>query len=134
MTGGMNHSDISSPIVRRRRSSAEVAALLSIFERSGQSMREFCGQHQMSVSSFSSLHRRHADKRSFAPASSSATPHAPSATTFLPVKIVEGHPVAAVVTKSSSLYVEIPGGVRFAVERDFDSHTLRRLVAALGKE
>jgi len=53
---------------------------------------------------------------------------------FLPVKIVEGRPVAAVVTKSSLLYVEIPGGIRIAVERDFDDLTLRRLVAALGKE
>ena len=97
-------------------------------------MRDFCRQHQMSVSSFSSLHRRHAGKRSSAPASSSAKPHAPSATAFLPVKIVESHPVAAVVTKSSSLYVEIPGGIRIAVERDFDGLTLRRLVAALGKE
>ncbi len=97
-------------------------------------MRDFCRQHQMSVSSFSSLHRRHADKRSSAKALSAAAHYAPSVAVFLPVKIVEGHPVAAVVTKSSSLYVEIPGGVRIAVERDFDSHTLRRLVAALGKE
>jgi hypothetical protein len=50
------------------------------------------------------------------------------------VKIVEAHSVAAVVTKGPSLYVEIPGGVRIAVERDFDDLTLRRLVAALGKE
>ena len=42
--------------------------------------------------------------------------------------------MAAVVTKSPSLYVEIPGGIRIAVERDFDGLTLRRLIAALGKE
>jgi hypothetical protein len=130
----MNQSVISSPIVRRRRSSAEVATLLSTFERSGQSMRDFCRQHQMSVSSFSSLHRRHADKRSSAKASAAAAQDAPSAAAFLPVKIVEGRPVAAVVTKSSLLYVEIPGGIRIAVDRDFDGLTLRRLVAALGKE
>ena len=97
-------------------------------------MRDFCRQHQMPVSSFSGLYRRHAGKRSSAPASSSAKPHAPSATAFLPVKIVEAHSVAAAVTKTSSLYVEIPGGIRIAVERDFDGLTLRRLVAALGKE
>jgi len=50
------------------------------------------------------------------------------------VKIVERHPEASVVTKSSSLYVEMPGGIRIAVERDFDGLTLRRPVAALGKE
>ena len=130
----MNQSVISSPIVRRRRSSAEVAALLSTFEQSGQSMHDFCRQHQMPVSRFSSLHRRHAGKHSSAPASPAAAHYGPSATAFLPVKIVEGHPVAAVVTKSSSLYVEMPGGIRIAVERDFDGLTLRRLVAALGKE
>ncbi len=108
--------------------------MVSTFEQSGQSMRDFCRQHQMTVSSFSGLYRRHAGKRSSAAASSPATPHAPNATAFLPVKIVESHPVAAVVTKSPSLYVEIPGGIRIAVERDFDGLTLRRLVAALGKE
>ena len=130
----MNQSVISSPIVRRRRSSAEVAALVSTFEQSGQSMRDFCRQQQMTVSSFSSLHRRHAGKRSSGMASSPAAHHAPGAAAFLPVKIVEKHPVAAVVTKSPSLYVEIAGGIRIAVERDFDGLTLRRLVAALGRE
>jgi hypothetical protein len=38
------------------------------------------------------------------------------------------------VTKTPSLYVEILGGIRIVVERDFDGLTLRRLVAALGKE
>ena len=108
--------------------------MLSTFEQSGQSKRDFCHQHQLSVSSFSGLHRRHAGKRSSAPASSSATPHVPGVAAFVPVKIVGGRPVAAVATNSSSLYVEIPGGIRSAVERDFDGLTLRRLVAALGKE
>ena len=97
-------------------------------------MRDFCRQHQVSVSNFSSLHRRHTGKHSSAPGSSSAAHDASSATGFLAVKIVESHPVAAVVTKSPSLYVEIPGGIRIAVERDFDGLTLRRLIAALGKE
>jgi hypothetical protein len=130
----MNQSSISSPIVRRRRSSAEVAALVSTFEQSGQSMRDFCLQHHMPVSSFSSLHRRHAGKHPTATASPAAAHDAPSAKAFLPVKIVERHPEASVVTKSSSLYVEMPGGIWIAVERDFDGLTLRRLVAALGKE
>lgn len=97
-------------------------------------MRDFCRQHRMPVSSFSNLHRRHAGKHSSAMASPAAAHCAPSAAAFLPVKIVERHRVAAVVTKSPSLYVEIPGGIRIAVERDFDGLTLRRLVAALGKE
>ena len=97
-------------------------------------MRDFCRQHQMTVSSFSGLYRRHAGKRSSATTSPAAAHDASSATGFLAVKIVESHPVAAVVTKSPSLYVEIPGGIRIAVERDFDGLTLRRLIAALGKE
>ena len=108
--------------------------MLSTFEQSGQSMRDFCRQHQMPVSSFSSLYRRHAGKHSSATASPTAVHHAPRSSAFLPVKIVEVQPAAAVVTKSSSLYVEIPGGIRIAVERDFDGLTLRRLVATLGKE
>jgi len=35
--------------------------------------------------------------------------------------------------KSSALFVEMPGGIRIAVEQDFDGLTLRRLVAALGR-
>ena len=130
----MNQSVISPPIVRRRRSSAEVAALVSTFEQSGQSMRDFCLQHHMPFSSFSSLHRRHADKHSSAMVSPAAAHDAPGTTAFLAVKIVEDHSVPGVVTKSSSLYVELPGGIRIAVEQDFDGLTLRRLVAALGKE
>ena len=130
----MNQLVNSSPNVRRRRSSAEVAALLSTFEQSGQSMRDFCRQHQMSFSSFSSLHRRHVGKHSSAMASPAAAHYGPSATGFLPVKIVEGHHAAAVVTKTSSLYVEMPDGIRIAVEQDFDGLTLLRLVATLGKE
>jgi len=66
-------------------------------------MSDFCRQRQMSVSSFSSLHRRYAGKHSSAKASPAAAQDAPSAAVFLPVKIVEGRPVAAVVTKSSLL-------------------------------
>jgi hypothetical protein len=130
----MNQPVISSPIVRRRRSSVEVAALLSNFERSGQSMRDFCRQHQMSVSSFSSLHRRHVGKHSSSMASPATAHDASNTAAFLAVKIVQGHPAAAAVTKTSSLYVEMPDGIRIAVEQDFDGLTLRRLVAALGKE
>ncbi len=108
--------------------------MVSTFEQSGQSMRDFCRQRQLSISSFSSLHRRHAGKRSFGTASPAAAHHAPGAAAFLPVEIVESHPVAAVATKRPSLYVEIPSGIRIAVDRDFDGLTLRRLVAALGKE
>jgi 3-hydroxyacyl-CoA dehydrogenase len=130
----MKESVSTSPVKRRRRSSAEVAALLSAFEQSGQSMRDYCRQHQMPVSNFSGLLRRHAGEHSSARALPAAEPHASATTAFFPVKIVEDRRTAAVAVQSSALFVEMPGGIRIAVERDFDGFTLRRLVAALGRE
>ena len=130
----MKESVSTFPVKRRRRSSAEVAALLSAFEQSGQSIRDFCRQHQMQVSSFSSLHRRHAGKHSSARSLPTAEHHASATTAFFPVEIVEDRRMSTVAVKSSGLIVEMAGGIRITVERDFDSHTLRRLVAALGKE
>ena len=130
----MNQTINTFPVKRRRRSSAEVAALLSAFEQSGQSMRDYCRQHQMSVSHFSSLLRRHAGKHSSARALPAAEHHASATAKFFPVEIVEDRRAAAVAVKSSALFVEMPGGIRIAVEQDFDGLTLRRLIAALGKE
>ena len=130
----MSQTVNTSPVKRRRRSSAEVTALLSAFEQSGQSLREYCRQHQMPVSNFSSLLRRHAGKHSSVRALPAAGHHASATTAFFPVEIVEDRRAAAVAVKSSTLFVEMPGGIRIAVERDFDSPTLRRLVAALGRE
>ena len=130
----MKESVSTSPVKRRRRRSAEVAALLSAFEQSGQSMRDYCRQHQMSVSHFSSVLRRHAGKHSSARALPAAEHHASATAKFFPVEIVEDRRAAAVAVKSSALFVEMPGGIRIAVEQDFDGLTLRRLVAALGRE
>ena len=97
-------------------------------------MRDFCRQQQMLGSSFSSLHRRHAGKHSSARALPAAEHHASATAKFFPVEIVEDRRAAAVAVKSSALFVEMPGGIRIAVEQDFDGLTLRRLVAALGRE
>jgi hypothetical protein len=130
----MNQTVNTFSVNRRRCSSAEVAALLSAFEQSGQSMRDYCRQHQMPVSNFSSLLRRHAGKHSSARALPAAEHHASATTAFFPMQIVEDLRAAAVAEKSSALFVEMPGGIRIAVERDFDGLTLRRLVAVLGRE
>jgi hypothetical protein len=122
------------PVKRRRRSSAVVAALLSALEQSGRSMRDYCRQHQMPVSNFSSMLRRHAGRHSSARALPAAEPHVSATAKFFPVEIVEDRRAAAVAVKSSALFVEMPGGIRIAVEQDFDGLTLRRLVAALGRE
>ena len=127
----MNQSGHSSPTVRRRRSGAEVAALLSAFAQSGQSAGAFCREHEMPVASFSSLLRRHAGRHSSLkrlPATAGAGLNAAS---LLPVEILEER-ASISVRKCSSLTVEVPGGFRIIVEQDFDTNTLRRLVSALG--
>src|ERR1035437_6448322 len=129
----MNQSVITSPVKRRRRRSSEVASLITAFEQSGQSMRDFCHQHQTPVSSFSSLLRRRVGKQSSAVASQAAKHRTPSTVAFLPVEIVADRSVTEVAVKSWALYVEMPGGIGIAIERDFDHLTLQRLVPALGK-
>jgi hypothetical protein len=130
----MNQSVITSPVKRRRRRSSEVAAWITAFEQSGQSIRDFCHQYQMPVSSLSSLLGRRAGKHSSAAALLETEIHKAGTAAFLPVEIVAERRVPEVVLKSSSLYVEMPGGIRIAVEREFDDLTLQQLVTALGKE
>ena len=108
--------------------------MITAFEQSGQRMRDFCLQHQMPVSSFSSLLRRHAGKHSSAAALPATECSTPGTAAILPVEIVADRRVAAVAVKSSALFVEMPGGIRIAVERDFDGLTLRRLMSVLGQE
>jgi hypothetical protein len=127
----MNETVQPSPAVRRRRSGAEIAALLSSFAQSGQTPREFCRQRQMPVTSFCSLLHRHAGRHSSSPSLSTTAPVGPGAASLLPVEIVEEKALFS-VTKPSSLIVELSSGLRILVNPDFDANTLRRLVAALG--
>ena len=85
----------------------------------------------MQVSSFSSLHRRHAGKHSSARSLPTAEHHATATTAFFPVEIVEDRRMSTVAVKSSGLIVEMAGGIRITVERDFDGLTLRHLMAVL---
>ena len=101
--------------------------------QSGQTQREFCRQHQMPVTSFSSLLRRHAGQNSSAQSMPTTAPAGPGAAALLPVEIIEERALLP-VTKPSSLIIEIPGGFRITVDPDFDAHMLRRLVAALGRD
>jgi hypothetical protein len=87
----------------------------------------------MSVSSFSSLLRRHGSGHSLPPSLPTTAPAGLGAATLLPVEIIEKRTLLP-VTKPSSLIVEIPGGFRITVDQDFDANTLQRLVAALGRE
>ena len=73
--------------------------MITAFEQSGQSMHDFCLQHQMPVSSFSSLLRRHAGKHSSAAALLATERSTPGTAAFLPVEIVADRRVVAVAAK-----------------------------------
>ena len=130
----MNQTGRPSPTVRRRRrSDAEIAALLSAYAESGQRAREFCKERQLSVASFSSLLRRRTGLHSSPKSFPTTAPAGLGAASLVPVKIIEERALLS-VTNPSSLIVEIPGGFRITVDQDFDVNTLQRLVAALGRE
>jgi hypothetical protein len=107
--------------------------LLSAFAQSGQTPREFCRQRQMPFSSFSSLLRRHAGQHSSPQSLPTTAPAALGAVSLLPVEMIDER-ILLLVTKHSSLIVEVPGGFRITVDQNFDANTLQRLVAALGRE
>lgn len=108
---------------RHRRKPAEVAALFDSFVQSGMSVGDYCLAHRVPRSLLSAIvnQRRH---RAVLPASS-----LPSS--FVPLEIVTD--TVKRQPSSAALAVELAGGIRIAVERDFDSATLLRLIAALGQ-
>jgi hypothetical protein len=116
----MNSSTSISPVVRRR-SHAEVAELIRAFEQSNQSLSQFCRQHHIAASTINRHLRRgcRADQTSHSVASSSVS--------LLPVELVNPQP-------AKPLFVELPRGLRIAVDPGFDADTLLHLVAVLGGE
>ena len=104
--------------VRRRRNQEESAQLAADFERSGQTRIEFSRQHGLSVGTLDLYRKRHGQSR-----------HAllpPSQ--LIPVELAFAAPAS-----SSGLAVAMPNGYRIEVGREFDAHTLRLLVALLGR-
>jgi len=109
---------------RRRRSPAEVAAVVAGFEQSGLSRTEYCRQHGLSLSTLN-RHRQGTSKgRRITPRSvSQALP----AVSLIPVDVVDG----THKSPRMALYVEFAGGRRVGVDSGFDTETLRRLIAVL---
>ena len=106
-----------SPIdVRRRRSHEESAQLATEFERSGLTRGEFCRQHGMSTWTLDLYRKWHGQ--------SSNALLAPGR--LFPVELA-----SATMAPASGLAVAMPNGYRIEVNREFDAHTLRHLVAAL---
>jgi len=103
--------------VRRRRTGAEIQQLVAEFVDSGMRRSEFCGSRGLGLSTLGRHLRK--KKRKSSPADGlvavelgirkSATEHEPSC----------------------GLAVVLAGGRRIEVRRDFDTHTLERLVSVL---
>jgi hypothetical protein len=108
-------------------------ALISTFQQSGLSMREFCRQQQISTSTFSCYLRRHSGKQPSARSVTTVAASAKSTTSFLPVEVVADRNPTFSSPMKPTLAIELARGFRIAVERDFDESTLLRLLAVLGQ-
>ena len=102
--------------VHRRRSHEESAQLAAEFARSGLTRGEFCRQHGLSTGTLDLYRKRHGQ---------TGNPQlAPSR--LIPVELA-----SPTMSPASGLAVALPNGYRIEVNREFDAHTLRHLVAAL---
>jgi len=108
--------------VRRRRSRAEVEALVGEFEASGLMRAAFCQERGLAVGTLDKYRRRVQSK----PQSGAGT--------LLPVEVVSSpsrHANSEI--HGSVLTVELRSGRRIEVYRGFDAQTLERLLAVLDR-
>lgn len=108
-------------VVGRRRSRAEVEALVAEFEASGLLRESFCEQRGLSVGTLDKYRRRvHKGERS-------------SKGSILPVEVVwsTGQNPNRDAGRDSVLVVELRGGRRIEVRCGFDAGTLERLLTVL---
>ena len=109
-------------VVRRRRSRAEVDALVAEFEASGLMRAAFCRHRGLAVGTLDKYRRRVQSK----PQSGAGT--------LLPVEVLSspsGH--AESESRDGVLTVELRSGRRIEVRRGFDAQTLERLLAVLDR-
>ena len=109
-------------VVRRRRSRAEVDALVAEFEASGLMRAAFCRHRGLAVGTLDKYRRRVQSK----PQSGAGT--------LLPVEVLSspsGH--AESESHDGVLTVELRSGRRIEVYRGFDAQTLERLLAVLDR-
>jgi transposase-like protein len=129
----MDHPSQYTAAVRRRRNRAEVLELIKSFVRSGQSLREFCRQHEVSKSTMANMLRRHqtsASQHDLKPVTSRSKASSDFAA-FVPVEIVATAPESS--SCLSSLVVELPRGLRVLLDRDFDAMAFERLLAVVSR-
>ena len=109
--------------VRRRRTQAEVEALVAEFEASGLMREGFCQQRGLAVGTLDKYRRRvHKGSQS-------------SGGSMLPVEVVwsTGQNPNRDAGRDGVLVVELRGGRRIEVCRGFDAGTLERLVTVLDR-
>ena len=108
--------------IQRRRSQAQWRALVSAFEAGDQSLRLFCAEQDVAVSTF-----RHWLARLGPAATVNAAPSGPSpGARLVPVEVLDEPPTG------SGVVVVTGGGVRIEVTAGFDGATLKRVLATLG--
>lgn len=110
-----------------RRTSSDVAALLSEFDASGQTAAAFArtrGLEPWRV--YNALKRRKSIAQRAAARLNSARP------ALLPVRVVPDT-VAARASPPACLVLELAGGHRLRIGSDFDADLLRRVLGALGR-
>src|ERR1700693_5944083 len=108
--------------VHRRRTGAEVGQLVAEFVDSGMRRIEFCRSRGLSLSTLD----RHLKKRRWKRKRRSAAADGQ----LVPVELaIRKSPTEQ--EPSGGLAVVLSGGRRIEVQRDFDGHTLERLVSVL---
>ncbi len=110
-------------MIHRRRSFAEVQALVGEFESSGLLRAVFCQQRGLAVGTLDKYRKRVHGGR---PAGGSA---------FVPVEVVASvaRDVNGFARRDGSLVVELRSGRRIEVCRGFDAGTLERLLSILDR-
>lgn len=102
----------------RRRTRAEAERLVAEFNASGQTRQAFCSSHGLSVTTLDKYRRLrgHAGTN--------------GAGRMVPVEVAPA-PAAPTSGMSSGIWLELPKGMRIAVDRGFDTATLECLLAML---
>ncbi len=110
-------------VIHRRRSFAEVQALVGEFESSGSLRAAFCQQRGLAVGTLDKYRQRvHGGRQA-------------GGSAFVPVEVVPStaRDVNSVVRRDGALVVELRSGRRIEVCRGFDAGTLERLLTILDK-
>ena len=110
-------------VKQRRRSGAEVEALVAEYEASGLKREAFCRQRGMAIGTLDKYLRRvHAGWRS-------------SGGPLLPVEVVwsTAQNPTSDIGRDGALVVELRSGRRIEVRRGFDAETLERLLTVLDR-